>query len=265
LRALSDKAALSKMGKLPEKSGFNTSSQSKRDQRKNEIESYLQNLISVFKNHKALETFLTSDYIEPPVNNNQNKQSIKEGYLNKKGKNYWKSRYFVLTNNSLNYFDSCGGNYVGSVKLKRSQLAAISNDSFDVRHGFIIVEYRKLNESSSDKLTGKHILCAENDEERDEWIAAISQVIDIVNQEPNEQVEGEIVEIKSKSNNVYPDNEIGVEPVRDFEDYYQGSNYGSVESLHTGYENQMYVPSKPIPGMKVSNPQKQRSQQQQQQ
>ncbi|OUM69349.1 hypothetical protein PIROE2DRAFT_19664, partial [Piromyces sp. E2] len=68
-----DKILVAKMGKLPDKNLFSSNSPTKRDQRKIELELYLQNLISVFKNNnKDLEAFLTSDILETQMNGQKN-------------------------------------------------------------------------------------------------------------------------------------------------------------------------------------------------
>eukprot|EP00833_Pecoramyces_ruminatium_P014407 jgi/Orpsp1_1/1188439/evm.model.d7180000064881.1 len=249
-----NKVQITKMGKLPDKNLFNSNSPTKRDQRKIELELYLQNLISVFKNNKDLETFLATNVVESQINlvkNEKMAQSTKEGYLIKRGKNFggWKTRYFVLADNILSYYDSFGGNYGGTIKLKHSQVISLPNEANDYRHGFMIMEYRKQNiEGNNEKISGKHILCAENDEERDEWIIAIGQAIEAISQDPNEQVDSE----KNSINNVERLNNDNIyDSMDDMEDSQPNSNFGSTNSLQNGYQNQMYIPTQPMPiGMK---------------
>jgi len=249
-----NKILVTKMGKLPDKNLFNSNSPTKRDQRKIELELYLQNLISVFKNNKELETFLTTNVVETQVNSVKSEkmaQSTKEGYLIKKGKNFggWKTRYFVLADNILSYYDSFGGNFGGTIKLKHSQVISLPDEANDYRHGFMIMEYRKQNvDGNNEKVSGKHILCAENDEERDEWIIAIGQAIETVSQDPNEQGDSE----KNSINNVErANNENVYDSMDDMDESQPNSNFSSNNSLQNGYQNQMYIPTQPMPiGMK---------------
>jgi hypothetical protein len=251
LRNQNDKILLAKIGKLPDKSLFNSNSPTKRDQRKIELELYLQNLISTFKNNIDIETFLSTNIVESqinPMHNEKMGQSTKEGYLIKKGKNFggWKTRYFILADNILSYYDSLGGNYGGTIKLKNSQVISLPDEANDYRHGFMIMEYRKQNmEGSNEKMSGKHILCAENDEERDEWIIAIGQAIESVSQDSNELIDSEN---NSINNNVErANNENIYESVDDVDESQPNSNFSSTNSLQNGYQNQMYIPAQPMP------------------
>ncbi|ORX43361.1 RhoGAP-domain-containing protein [Piromyces finnis] len=246
-----EKILVAKMGKLPDKSLFNSNSPSKRDQRKIELELYLQNLISVFKNNKDLEVFLTTDVLETQINNQKNEisQSIKEGYLIKRGKNFggWKTRYFILADNILSYYDNHGGNYGGVIKLKRSQVISLPNEDSDYRHGLMIMEYRKQSiDGPNEKATGKHILCAENDEERDEWVLAISQAIEAINQDDQADSEKNSNTV-DKSKSIHTDNENIYDSMDDVEESVPTSLYSSNNSLQNGYQNQMYIPAQPMP------------------
>jgi len=248
LRSLAEnKILISKMGKLPDKNLFTSNSPTKRDQRKIELELYLQNLISVFKNNKEIDNFLTTNIVETGTSiKNEKNQSTKEGYLIKRGKNFggWKTRYFVLSDNVLSYYDSYKGNYGGTIKLKDSQVISLPNEANDYRHGFMIMEYRKQSvEGSNEKITGKHILCAENDEERDEWIIAIGQAIEAISQNSNDQIDNE----KNLINTEKLKNLLNVEQDNDYDsaddvEEQLNSNFSSTNSIQNGYQNQMYIP-----------------------
>jgi len=247
IRSQADKVLISKMGKLPDKSLFNSNSPTKRDQRKIELELYLQNLISVFKNSKELETFLTTDVVESNAQKKDNNHT-KEGYLIKRGKNFggWKTRYFILADNILSYYDGYGGNYSGSIKLKHSQVISLPNEANDYRHGFMIMEYRKQSaEGSNEKMTGKHILCAENDEERDEWIVALGQAIEAVSHDANDVHDSEknSVSTMERSKNTLTDSENVYDSMDDFDDSQPNSKFGSSSSLQNGYQ----IPAQPMP------------------
>jgi len=110
------------------------------------------------------------------------------------------------------------------------------------------MEYRKQTvEGSNEKITGKHILCAENDEERDEWILAISQAIEIVSQDDQVDSEKNSINNIEKSKNVLTDSENVYESMDDMEESAPTSLYSSNNSLQNGYQNQMYIPNQSLP------------------
>lgn len=94
------------------------------------------------------------------------------GYLTKKGKHLgsWMTRYYRIKNGKLEYFSTASSAMLGIIHLSNISVAPLnyeihgisSGDEF--RHGFVI-----------DNLIDKkrHILCAENDHERDEWIKVL--------------------------------------------------------------------------------------------
>lgn len=110
---------------------------------------------------------------------------VKEGYLTKKGKNFggWKSRFFALDEPVLRYYDSPGGNLLGTIRLHAAQIgrqsaqhspSRVAEDSENpFRHAFVILEPKRKDSSS----LVKHILCAESDGERDEWVTALLQYV----------------------------------------------------------------------------------------
>ena len=125
-----------------------------------------------------IAAFLSSDFARTPVSQTN---GFKEGYLTKKGKNFggWKARYFVIGKEGiLDYFESRAGSHIGSIRIHEASIGRqhpqrSQNDSsnFDTesntfRHAFLIIE--RLEGSQKEK--DRHILCAENDHERDSWI-----------------------------------------------------------------------------------------------
>ncbi|CAO2657309.1 Nn.00g034350.m01.CDS01 [Neocucurbitaria sp. VM-36] len=114
----------------------------------------------------------------------------KEGYLVKRGKNFggWKTRFYVLDGPEFRYYESEGGTLLGTIKLHGAQIGKQSQDyqsqrrdepkDNQYRHAFLIVE---LKENHSNTLV-RHVLCAENDEERDAWVDALLQHIDYPNE-----------------------------------------------------------------------------------
>ena len=109
----------------------------------------------------------------------------KEGYLTKRGKNFggWKARFFSLDGPVLRYYESPGGPRIGTIRLKDARIEKPSKHSTEhppspgeapdseneYRHAFLIREPKKKDSSSYIK----HLLCAESDGERDEWVTAL--------------------------------------------------------------------------------------------
>ncbi|KAM0262334.1 hypothetical protein ACHAQJ_001803 [Trichoderma viride] len=115
----------------------------------------------------------------------------RNGYLTKKGKNFggWKSRFFILNGPHLKYYETPGGAHLGTIKLQNAQIGKQSqnNDAntptnhnndeeldSQYRHAFLILEPKKKDSSNH----VKHVLCAENDRERDIWVENLLQWID---------------------------------------------------------------------------------------
>jgi RalA-binding protein 1 len=105
---------------------------------------------------------------------------VKEGYLTKRGKNFggWKERYFALEGSTLKYFDGPGGAQLGQIKLHNAQIGRQSSkakgdgsvdDDSQYRHAFLVLEPKRKDSSN----LVRHVLCAENDKERDEWVSAL--------------------------------------------------------------------------------------------
>jgi RalA-binding protein 1 len=115
----------------------------------------------------------------------------KSGYLTKRGKNFggWKARYFILDGPHLKYYETPGGAHLGTIKLQRAQIgkqqghnegspsrAPTGNEDIDnqYRHAFLILEPKKKDPNS----VTKHVLCAESDRERDQWVETLLRWID---------------------------------------------------------------------------------------
>jgi RalA-binding protein 1 len=147
------------------------------------LEAYLASLISLpVKNKDEIIAFLTSDQIkatQKPVY----QEGYKEGYLTKRGKNFggWKTRYFVLQGPTLEYYESRGGAHLGSIAITGAQIGrqqqraperGPADDDNDYRHAFLVIEARKGPSAST-----RHVLCAENDEERDSWVGVLVRYV----------------------------------------------------------------------------------------
>ncbi|KAK2073141.1 hypothetical protein P8C59_007444 [Phyllachora maydis] len=123
---------------------------------------------------------------------------FRSGYLTKRGKNFggWKARFFVLESSYLKYYEAPGAAHLGTIKLPKAQIGkqsekgnegspARSTGTDDAenqyRHAFLILEPKKKDPNS----VTKHVLCAESDEERDQWVDALLRWIDY--EAPKEQ------------------------------------------------------------------------------
>lgn len=131
---------------------------------------------------------------DSPVSLGPGGRKIKEGYLTKRGKNFggWKARYFVLDEPTLRYYESPGGPLLGSIRLQNAQIgrqnihhaASPSRGAEDpdnhFRHAFLILEPKRKDPGNH----LRHVLCAESDADRDEWVTALMQYIDISSSGP---------------------------------------------------------------------------------
>ena len=123
-------------------------------------------------------------------------RSQMSGYLTKRGKNFggWKARYFVLDGPLLKYYETPGGAHLGTIKLQNAQIGKQahnpdnqsnnSDDDNQYRHAFLVLEPKKKDSTSH----VKHVLCAESDSERDQWVDTLLQWIDY--RDPDEEAAG---------------------------------------------------------------------------
>ena len=191
--------------RLPDRKLFSGHSPATVDARRTALDSYFSDLLDTPMNEKAALVichFLSTDVIEPgnseanlsadPANitstltTGPDGRPRKEGYLTKRGKNFggWKERFFVLHGPDLRYFESPGGAHLGSIKLHHAQVGkqsssdspGQSNDEAEgqYRHAFIILEPKRKDSTS----LVRHVLCAESDRDRDEWVAALLHYVD---------------------------------------------------------------------------------------
>ncbi|CAG8771905.1 1417_t:CDS:2, partial [Gigaspora margarita] len=185
LKQRHSKSTINKIGKLPDKNLFHNNAPSKVDQRKTALEQYLQHIISLplrdNKDSNDLCKFLSTNVIEQDDKDSQ-PTGFKEGYLTKKGKSFggWKSRYFVLKSPVLEYYESKDGSQLGSIRLTHAQIGRqqSSNDTDkdnenSYRHAFLILEPKPGSKAQNTR----HVLCAESDAERDEWVEALLQYV----------------------------------------------------------------------------------------
>lgn len=93
----------------------------------------------------------------------------KSGYLAKRGKTFgsWKSRFYVVDGPHLRYYDAAGGAQLGSIKLQGAKIGRQSTSSAPnarYNHALLILEPKKGSGNT------QHVLCAESDDERDNWV-----------------------------------------------------------------------------------------------
>ncbi|KAI8353623.1 hypothetical protein EDC96DRAFT_566900 [Choanephora cucurbitarum] len=184
LKAQRNRTITGRIGKLPDKALFSNNAPNKVDQRKAALEQYLQHAITLpLEDSSDLSDFLSTDIVDTKV---FQPTGQKEGYLTKRGKNFggWKTRYFVLNESILDYYESKEGTHLGSIRLTNAQIATqmqnatTAEDSSNsvYRHAFLIVEQKRIGSTHS----VRHILCANSDDDRDSWVHALLQNICIV-------------------------------------------------------------------------------------
>ncbi|CAG8556213.1 10285_t:CDS:2 [Cetraspora pellucida] len=188
LKQRHSKNTINKIGKLPDKNLFHNNAPSKVDQRKVALEQYLQHIISLpLRDSNDLCKFLSTNVIEQDDKDYQ-QTGYKEGYLTKKGKSFggWKSRFFVLKSPILEYYESKDGSHLGSIRLTHAQIGRqqSSNDTDkdnenSYRHAFLILEPKPGSKTQNTR----HVLCAESDAERDEWVEALLQYVGVTEEE----------------------------------------------------------------------------------
>ncbi|CEP10154.1 hypothetical protein [Parasitella parasitica] len=184
LKTQRNRAIYNRIAKLPDKALFSNNAPTKVDQRKVALEQYLQHVVALpLEDTSDLCEFLSTNVMETKI---YQFTGHKEGYLTKRGKNFggWKTRYFVLNESVLEYYESKEGTQLGSIRLTNAQIgtqmngssAAQEESSSVYRHAFLIVEQKRENSTHS----VRHILCANSDDDRDTWVHALLQNISIV-------------------------------------------------------------------------------------
>ncbi|KAJ3131163.1 hypothetical protein HK100_006709 [Physocladia obscura] len=114
---------------------------------------------------------------------------FKEGYLMKRGKHLggWKPRYFKCKPYFLDYSDGPQKQTQTTISLKHCHVLSINPTASDTKsaHGLVIIEFHKeyypvpfeLTTFPENKVHHRHILAADNDQDRDEWVSVISTQI----------------------------------------------------------------------------------------
>ncbi|KAL2072827.1 hypothetical protein VTL71DRAFT_12170 [Oculimacula yallundae] len=194
--------------KTPDRSLFSGHAPAKVDARRLALDNYLDEILDTQMDlASALEIcrYLSTNTMEPyadelapggdaasesPVKLGPGGRPLKNGYLTKRGKNFggWKARYFVLDGPVFKYYESPGGPHLGAIKLQNAQIgkqqqqadnnspSRAEGDDADnqYRHAFLILEPKRKDSSS----LVRHVLCAESDLERDQWVEALLLYVD---------------------------------------------------------------------------------------
>jgi RalA-binding protein 1 len=197
--------------KTPERSLFSGHAPAKIDARRVALDKYFDEVLNTqMDTASAMEVcrYLSTNTMEPhaddsmrsgdsigesPTRTGPGGRPAKSGYLTKRGKNFggWKARFFVLDGPVFKYYEAPGGAHLGAIKLQNAQIGkqqqhAETTETEDVdnqyRHAFLILEPKRKDSSS----LVRHVLCAESDKERDQWVAALLQYVDYRDEEDEE-------------------------------------------------------------------------------
>ncbi|KAI8362011.1 hypothetical protein B0O80DRAFT_493043 [Mortierella sp. GBAus27b] len=197
LRMTQSRNIVNSLPKLPDKNLFSTNAPSKVDARKVALEQYLQQVTALrIKDTRDICEFLSTSVVEREKRRDDRGPGWKEGYLTKRGKNFggWKTRYFMLRGPVLEYFDGKDGHHLGSIALTHAQIGRqqsqdrpqegagdcakeLATDPNSYRHAFLILEPKKgqtvIDAKKNPNNVTRHVLCAETDQDRDDWVDAL--------------------------------------------------------------------------------------------
>lgn len=202
------KQSSSLSAKLPDRALFNGHAPAKIDARRDALERYFEAILDTPMDERAAMLvcyYLSTQAIEPSSDEASVNSSIpysgspvalgpegrlrKEGYLTKRGKNFggWKARFFVLDEPVLRYYESPGGPLLGTIRLQSAQIGkqsqtrkspspsrGLEDPENQYRHAFLVLEPKRKDSTS----LVRHVLCAESDDERDDWVEALLHYVD---------------------------------------------------------------------------------------
>lgn len=193
--------------KVPDRALFTGHAPARIDSRRIAVDEYFAGVLGATMDERAamaLCEFFSTEVVDHVVGNSEAAGSIKEessiasgvlgktakeGYLTKRGKNFggWKARYFILDGPVLKYYEAPGGVHLGQIKLQSAQIGRQSQSQkvkeplegetdmeSQYRHAFLILEPKRKDSST----LVRHVLCAESDAERDEWVDVLMQYVD---------------------------------------------------------------------------------------
>jgi RalA-binding protein 1 len=217
---------------VPDRELFSGHAPARVDARRVALDEYFGAIFSATMNEPAalaLCEFFSTDVVEsPPARSFEPSQespisfdkipgsiAVKEGFLTKKGKNFggWKERYFALEGSTLKYFDTPGGTQLGQIKLHNAQIGRQSSKAKDdgsvdednqYRHAFLVLEPKRKDSSTM----VRHVLCAESDKERDEWVSVL---LEHVTTDKEDEGKSKLKHSKSKDGKEVKDGKDGSE------------------------------------------------------
>ncbi|CZT42801.1 related to BEM3 GTPase-activating protein for Cdc42p and Rho1p [Rhynchosporium secalis] len=215
----------------PDRSLFSGHAPAKVDARRIALDNYLDEILDTQMDlGSALQicSYLSTNTMEPyadelapggdtasesPAKTGPGGRPLKNGYLTKRGKNFggWKARYFVLDGPVFKYYESPGGPHLGAIKLQNAQIgkqqqqadnhspARAEGDDAEnqYRHAFLILEPKRKDSSS----LVRHVLCAESDQERDQWVEALLLYVDFKDDEQDRPSSSRHQPTRTNSNN----------------------------------------------------------------
>jgi RalA-binding protein 1 len=202
--------------RVPEKSLFSGHAPAKIDARRTALDRYFDEVLNTQMDTEVAHEicrYLSTNTMEPhaddnltpgdsigesPIRIGPGGRPCKNGYLTKRGKNFggWKARFFVLDGPIFKYYEAPGGAHLGAIKLQNAQIGKQQQQSDNhspsrgdldepdnqYRHAFLILEPKRKDSSS----LVRHVLCAESDQERDQWVEALLQYVDYRDSEDDE-------------------------------------------------------------------------------
>lgn len=103
----------------------------------------------------------------------------KKDFLMERGKNFggWKIRFFILEGPFLNCGEHSHSQANKRISLYRSKIIKADDSDDDYRHAFYILENEAKGNWSG--TYSKHVLSAETDKDRDEWIEMLQKFVDV--------------------------------------------------------------------------------------
>ena len=193
--------------RMPDRKLFSGHSPATIDARRTALEAYFDELLDTEIDEQSaviICRYLSTDVLDPhgdaaqraaqhqdttTQQNISNGKPRKSGYLTKKGKNFggWKSRYFVLDSQDFRYFEAPGGAHLGTIKLQSARIGRQTahdgshedgDETGQFRHAFLILEPKRKDSSTF----VRHVLCAENDQERDQWVQVLLHYVEDIGQ-----------------------------------------------------------------------------------
>ena len=249
--------------RMPDKALFTGHAPAKIDARRLSLDGYMSRMLDAiidersamivckFLSTDAIEAAEAGDYflgvsdsrVDTPITK---QRPYREGYLTKRGKNFggWKARYFVLDGPNLKYFDDRGGAQLGVIKLQNAQVGKQStqeqnsqeDEDNQFRHAFLVLEPKKKDSTS----LVRHVLCAENDKERDAWVDALLNYVDYKEDDTESQVKGGGVQMFSTnevSSARSPRLQKSFSDVRSGSSHHSKDSYGQDSLRAVGYDD----------------------------